>query len=119
MRDLERPVSRAATGTATPRDLAGLRDSLHRLPALGDALAASGSPALETLVAGCDALPDLHELLSRALEDSPPPSLREPGAIRDGYCAELDELREARTRGKEWIAGLQERERDRTGIKSL
>ncbi len=119
VRDLERPVARAAAGTASGRDLAGLRDSLGRLPGLAASLAGSGKPALASLVADFDSLPDLCDLLGRALEDSPPPTLREGGVIRPGYSAELDELREARTKGKEWIAGLQERERARTGIKSL
>jgi len=119
VRDLERPVSRAATGTATGRDLAGLRDSLRHLPDLASALANSGRPALQALVAEFDPVSDVCDLLSHALEDSPPASLREGGLIRAGYSSELDELREARTRGKEWIAGLQERERRRTGIKSL
>jgi len=119
IRDLERLVSRAAAGAATGRDLAGLRDSLRRLPAFSAALAESGKPALTALVQDFDPLVDLCELLGRALEDSPPPTLRESGIIRDGYSADLDELRQARAHGKEWIAGLQERERERTGVKSL
>jgi DNA mismatch repair protein MutS len=119
IRDLERLVSRAAAGAATGRDLAGLRDSLRRLPAFCAALGESGKPALAALVQDFDILPDLCDLLSRALEDSPPPTLRESGIIRDGYSPELDELRQARDHGKEWIAGLQARERERTGIKSL
>jgi DNA mismatch repair protein MutS len=119
VRDLERPVGRAATGTATGRDLAGLRDSLRRLPAFAASLAQSGSSALEALVDGFDAVADLCDLLSRSIVDSPPASLREMDLIRAGYSQELDDLREARTRGKGWIAGLQERERKRTGIKSL
>ncbi len=117
--DLERPVGRAAAGTASGRDLAGLRDSLARLPELRGALAESGERPLESLVADFDPVPDLQDLLARALADSPPASPREGGLIRAGYSKDLDELREARTQGKEWIAGLQERERKRTGIKSL
>ncbi len=119
VRDLERPVSRAAVGSATGRDLAGLRDSLRQLPEVAQALADSGRPALQALVADFDPVADLCDLLGCALGDSPPASVREGGLIRAGYSAELDELREARSRGKEWIAGLQERERKRTGIKSL
>ena len=119
VRDLERPVGRAAAGTATPRDLGGLRDSLGRLPQLAGALKSSGSPALQSLVADFDPLADLRERLAGALEDSPPATAREGGVIREGHSAELDELRKARTQGKDWIAGLQERERKRSGIKSL
>jgi len=119
IRDLERLAGRAAAGVAGPRDLAALRDSLRRLPELMQTLTASGQPPLQHLVADFDPLADLRELLAAALEDSPPPSLREGGIIRTGYSQELDEVREARARGKEWIAGLEERERKRTGIKSL
>jgi len=119
VRDLERLVSRAAAGAATGRDLAALRDSLARLPELAQALAGAQRPALHRLVADLDPLPDLHDLLARALEDDPPPTLREGGIIRAGYSPELDELRTASSHGKDWIAGLQQRERQRTGIKSL
>ncbi len=119
IRDLERPLGRAAAGTATGRDLAGLRDSLRRLPVFQEALAASGAAALASLVASFDPVADLCDLLARSLEEAPPGTLREGGIIRDGYSAELDELRQARAHGKEWIAGLQERERARTGVKSL
>ena len=118
-RDLERPVARAAAGTASGRDLGGLRDSLERLPGFAQSLSESGRPALASLVADFDPLADLHEMLAGALDDSPPATLKEGGVIRPGYSPELDELREARTKGKEWIAGLQERARAETGIKSL
>ena len=119
IRDLERLVGRAAAGVATGRDLAALRDSLQRLPDFAAALAGSGRPALASLVADFDPLADLCELLTRALEETPPPTLRELGIIRAGYSADLDGLRQTRTKGKEWIAGLQQRERERTTIKSL
>jgi len=119
IRDLERLVSRAAAGAATGRDLAGLRDSLRALPRFAACLAEADAEPLQQLVAGFDPVADLRDLLERAVEDSPPATLREPGIIRDGYSEPLDELRSARSQGKEWIAGLQERERERTGIKSL
>jgi len=137
IRDLQRPVGRAAVGAATPRDLAGVRDSLRALPefaatlsglkgtagghANGDASTSlsAGMPALQALVAGFDPVGDLCDLLGRAIEDSPPALLREGGVIRAGYSPALDDLREARAKGKDWIAGLQERARVETGIKSL
>jgi DNA mismatch repair protein MutS len=119
IRDLERPLGRAAAGVASGRDLAGLRDSLHKLPEFAAALASSRRRPLETLVGEFDPVADLCELLSRALAESPPATIREPGIIRVGYSPELDELRQASAQGKEWIAGLQERERQRTGIRSL
>lgn len=119
VRDLERPIARAAAGTAGPRDLAGLRDSLAVLPRLAAALSQADSPSLAALMSGFDGLADVHDLLARALDQSPPALVRDGGAIRAGYSPELDELRDASARGKEWIAGLQDRERERTGIKSL
>jgi DNA mismatch repair protein MutS len=119
VRDMERPVARAAAGTATGRDLAGLHESLHRLPALAEMLAGSGHTPLSALVADFDPVSDLRELLVRAIEPSPPATLREGGVIRPGFSAELDDLREARAKGKEWIAGLQDRARTETGVKSL
>ncbi|MGD0114194.1 MAG: DNA mismatch repair protein MutS [Armatimonadota bacterium] len=126
IRDLERLVARAAAATASGRDLAGLRDSLGRLPAFAETLGPALSPggpgshsALQALVADFDPVADLCETLRRALEEAPPANVRDGGSIRSGYSAELDELREARAHGKEWIASLQERERERTGAKSL
>jgi DNA mismatch repair protein MutS len=74
---------------------------------------------LQELVADFDPVADLCEVLTRALEEAPPANVRDGGSIRAGYSAELDELREARAHGKDWIASLQERERERTGAKSL
>ncbi len=123
--DMERPVARAAAGVATPRDLAGLRESLHALPVFVATLGAHGAQAnddlraLQTLVTDFDPVADLRDLLSRAIDDSPPALLRDGGVIRPGYSPDLDELREARAKGKDWIAGLQERAREETGVKSL
>mgnify|MGYP005838640923 CR=1 FL=1 len=119
IRDLERLVARAAATTATGRDLAGLRDSLRVLPGFARTLLDSGQPALVALAADFDPVADLCDLLSRALEESPPAAVREGGVIRAGYCPDLDATREARAHGREWIASLEERERRRTGIKSL
>jgi len=118
LHDLERVTSRAATGTAHPRDLAGMRDSLAALPALVTLLG-QGTEPLPTLAGQVDLLQDLAGLLTSALEDHPPLSVREGGIIRQGYNPELDELRAASREGKDWIAGLEQRERERTGIKSL
>jgi DNA mismatch repair ATPase MutS len=112
----------AAGGThgraATGRDLAILRDSLRRLPGFAAVLSDSGRPALAAQVAGFDPVADLCDLLSRALEDAPPATLRESGIIRGGYHADLDELRRAREHGKEWIAGFSGRGPHRAGIRS-
>ena len=125
VRDLERLGGRAAAGRATPRELAALRDSLSRLPAAGQALAAlldrvAVPPVLlAELQGGFDPLPDLHRELAAGLEDRPPALLADGGVIRPGYDPALDELRSLRDGGKHHIAAIQQRERDRTGIASL
>ena len=123
VRDLERLAGRAALGRATPRDLGVLRDSIERLPDVRDALLGldgrGRSTLLEAAGATYDPLSDLGALLARALVDRPPPQLGDGDAIRPGYDVALDDLRDARDGGKRYIAGLQARERERTGIASL
>jgi DNA mismatch repair protein MutS len=128
VRDVERLAGRAAAGRATPRELGALRDSFLRLPDVAEALsalAASTLPrgdraaALADSVDELDLLADLASELARGLEDRPPPSLGDGGLIRAGYDQELDELRALRDGGRQYIASLQQRERERTGISSL
>lgn len=117
--DLERLTARASAGTASPRDLRALADSLKKVPQLRAALAGSQAPLLQQRAQSLDGRPDLAALLDRALVDQPPVHLSDGGYIREGYSAELDELRAAAAHGREWIADLEQRERARTAIKSL
>jgi len=123
VRDLERLAGRAALGRATPRELGALRDSIGRLPDVRAALdgleARGGAALLEQAADRFDLLVDLGSELARALVDRPPALLSEGDAIRAEYDQELDELKDARDGGKEYIAALQTRERERTGIASL
>jgi len=119
MRDLERLVAKAVYATAGPRDLLALKDSLALLPALKEGLARLRRGLLAKLQEDFDPLTDLTDLLERALDPEAPATLEQGGVIRAGYDPEVDRLREARDRGQEWIAGLEARERERTGIKSL
>ena len=125
VRDLERLAGRAAAGRATPRELGALRDSFLRLPDVLEALTAlvgsaeRKSAALSTALDELDLLRDIADVLARALTERPPATLAEGGVILAGYDAELDELRELRDGGRQYIASLQQRERDRTGIASL
>jgi DNA mismatch repair protein MutS len=117
--DLERLTSRAALGVAHARDLIALRAFLGRLPDTADALRDLEAPLLATLGEEITPLPDLQKLLEEALEDEPPLALREGGLIREGWNSELRDLKQAARDGKEWIASLEQRERERTGIPSL
>jgi DNA mismatch repair protein MutS len=117
--DLERLTSRAALGVAHARDLIALRGFLGRLPGLAEDLRGLEVPPLTTLGEEITPLPDLQKLLEDALEDDPPLALREGGLIREGWNPELRDLKQAAREGKEWIASLEQRERERTGIPSL
>jgi DNA mismatch repair protein MutS len=117
--DVERLTSRAATGTANAKDLVALRNSLRLLPELLNVLQVVTTPLLNGILARLDPMDDVRDLLDRALLDDPPLHLNEGGLIRDGYNEQLDELRGVSKHGKDWIAQLEETERQRTGIKSL
>ncbi|HEY7868178.1 MAG TPA: DNA mismatch repair protein MutS, partial [Methylomirabilota bacterium] len=117
--DLERLTSRAALGQAHARDLIALRGFLTRLPGLAEEVGAVGGALLATLAEEITPLPDLQKLLEEALEDEPPLALREGGLIRESWDPQLRELKQAARQGKQWIASLEQRERERTGIASL
>jgi DNA mismatch repair protein MutS len=117
--DLERLSSRAALGVAHARDLTGLRGFLGRLTALRESLAGLNASLLSTLGEDITSLPALHKLLEDALEDEPPLTLRDGGLIRETWSAELGEIRRGARDAREWIASLEKRERERTGITTL
>ncbi len=131
VRDLERALAKTARPSATPRDLGALRGSLEALPrvtlalASGDAEELAAAAPRPALLRAPEALPELAGMLREALVDEPPAVARgsrganETGYVRDGFHAELDALREAVRKGREWIAGLEVRERERTRIGSL
>jgi DNA mismatch repair protein MutS len=123
VRDLERLASRAAMGRASPRELGSLRDSIRRLPDVGAALdgldGRERATLLERAADELDHLADVGSELERALVERPPAQSADGDAIRAGYDAELDDLRQVRDGGKQYIASLQTRERERTGIGSL
>jgi DNA mismatch repair protein MutS len=118
--DLQRLTARVSTARAVPRDLVGVTRTLRLLPRLKAKLAGRRSPLLADVERKIDLCPDVRELLDRALiDEDPPPSVRDGGIIRDGYHAELDELRRLAKDGKSWIARYQAQEITRTGITSL
>ena len=117
--DMERLVARAAMGTAGPRDLVSLRQSLAAVPRLRMLLEEFQAPLVRSLLAELDDLAELRQDLDRTLVDEPPALARDGGAIRDGVDPALDELRGISRSGKQHIAAMEEAERARTGIGSL
>ncbi|MGE5313059.1 MAG: DNA mismatch repair protein MutS [Acidobacteriota bacterium] len=126
--DMERLIARIATGRANPRELLALKAIIERLPVLKHLIAhaavehASAAATLATLAelgSGLIVLDELACEIARAIADDPPAKLDDGGVIRDGFSSELDELRRLSHSGKEWIANLQQKERERTGISSL
>jgi DNA mismatch repair protein MutS len=117
--DLERLMARISTGTANARDLVALKLSLQRVPEVAARAASIENAPVRALCEEMDGLPEVTDLLERALVDEPPLSLREGGIIKDGFDAELDELHQLSRGGKTWIAELETGERATTGIKSL
>jgi len=117
--DLERLTARAAYGSANGRDMTALLGSLEKLPLIHEALQQCQSPLLRSICAQFDTLADLRDLLFSSLAENPPVSLRDGGLIKEGYHAEVDQLRAAARDGKTWLAGLEAREKEKTGIKTL
>ena len=117
--DLERLVSRAATGMAGPRDLAALRNSLLALPLLSDPLRKVGLGRIQELREQISDHAELALLLDRAIVTEPPHSIRDGGIIREEYDLELDKLRDLSRNGKGYIATLEVSEREATGINNL
>lgn len=117
--DLERLNSKIAMASANAKDLLALRTSLEKLPCIDDLLSSFQTPYLKALRDQIDLLPELVSLLEEAIVDDPPFVLRDGGLIRDGYNADLDELRMISREGKGWIAALEQQERERTGIPTL
>ncbi|GAB0148388.1 DNA mismatch repair protein MutS [Marichromatium sp. PS1] len=117
--DLERILARVALGSARPRDLAVLRDSLALLPALGEHLGAIDDPLLAELADRIATHPETQDLLARAVIPQPPLLIRDGGVIAAGYDAELDRLRGLSENADRFLVELEQRERARTGIATL
>jgi len=119
IRDLERLMARIDGGSGNGRDVAAVGRSLAALPTLKEFLQKQPCKLLARLGKAIEPLPELVDLVSRAITDEPPITIKEGGIIRDGYNAELDDLRRAATQGKQWLAKYQAGEQERTGIKNL
>ncbi|HCY77056.1 MAG TPA: DNA mismatch repair protein MutS [Ignavibacteriales bacterium] len=117
--DLERLISRICTGRATPREVVAVKSSLIKIPFLKELLNKLKVSTLQNISEQLNPLENIVEKISAAIVDSPPAAANEGGIIRNGFSPELDELRDISLHGKEWIATLQQTERERTGIPSL
>lgn len=117
--DLERLIGRISYKTANPRDLIAFRNSLRMLPYIRQILGEFSSELLKELHEELDPLEDICSILDESIDEEPPITVREGGIIKDGYREDVDNLRNARTMGKDWLAALEQEERDKTGIKGL
>ena len=117
--DLERLLTKITYGTANPRDLTAFKTSLEMLPPVRYLLEEMQSGLLKEIYQDMDSLEDLCTLLKSAIRDEPPIAMKEGNIIRDGYNEEVDKLRRAKSDGKDWLAKLENEEREKTGIKNL
>lgn len=117
--DLERLITRITYQSANPRDLIAFRDSLKMLPPIKQQLSDIPCELTDEINEEFDELKDIYELLLSSIEDEPPISQRDGDIIKAGYNEEVDRLRDAKTKGKTWLAELEAGEREKTGIKNL
>ncbi|KGP92938.1 DNA mismatch repair protein MutS [Pontibacillus chungwhensis BH030062] len=117
--DLERLAGRVAYGNVNARDLVQLKQSIGRVPEIKSLLASFDKPELKALSEQLQPLDNVHDLLEKAIMDAPPITVKEGGLIKDGYNGQLDEYRDAARNGKQWIAQLEQKERQETGISKL
>jgi len=117
--DLERLMSKIVYQSANPRDMIAFQRSLSMLPHIKYILGDMNTALLKHLREQLDGLEDLNALIERAIIEEPPIAMKEGGIIKDGYNEEVDRLRNAKTEGKNWLAELEIKERDKTGIKNL
>lgn len=117
--DLERLISRISYQTANPRDLVAFKTSLSMLPHIKYLMKSLEAPAFGELLLKLDELADLYELIDTSIIEEPPIGIRDGGIIREGFHEEVDRLRNARKEGKTWLAELEAREREKTGIRNM
>ena len=117
--DLERLITRITYQSANPRDMIAFRNSLQMLPDIKNVLDGLNCDLAEEIKNDFDCLVDLHKLLLDSIQEEPPISVRDGDIIRQGYNEEVDRLRNAKTEGKTWLAELEAKEKESTGIKNL
>ena len=117
--DLERLVTRISYRTANPRDLIAFKTSLGMIPPVKQLLSQAKSAELKEIDERMDYLEDIYDLIEKSIQDEPPIMIREGGMIKEGYNEDVDKFRLSRTEGKTWLAELEAREKEKTGIKNL
>ena len=117
--DLERLITRVTYQTANPRDLIAFKNSIHMLPPIKTLLNDFKSPLLIKIQEQLDALEDIFAMIENGIIEEPPLLMHDGGIIKEGYHEEVDRLRKAKTEGKQWLAELEAKEREKTGIKNL
>ena len=117
--DLERLVTRISYRTANPRDLIAFKTSLGMIPPVKQLLSQAKSAELKEIDERMDCLEDIYDLIEKSIQDEPPIMIREGGMIKEGYNEDVDKFRLSRTEGKTWLAELEAREKEETGIKNL
>lgn len=117
--DIERIVGKISNQNVNAKDMLSLKSSLSRIPEIKELLKYAKSPLLCEYYDNLDTLDDVRDLLEKSIKEDPSLTIKEGNIIKDGYNDEVDELRQSKIHGKEWIAALENREREFTGIKSL
>lgn len=117
--DLERLISKVAYKSANPRDLIALLNSLKMLPHIKTVIQDFKSPLFKEITEDLDVLDDITSLIDNSINEDPPINIKEGGIIKEGYNEEVDRLRKAKTEGKTWLAELETKEKEKTGIKGL
>ena len=117
--DLERLISKVAYKSANPRDLIALLNSLKMLPHIKTVIQDFKSPLFKEITEELDVLDDITSLIDNSINEDPPINIKEGGIIKEGYNEEVDRLRKAKTEGKTWLAELETKEKEKTGIKGL
>ena len=119
MLDIERLTAKAVYGTANARDLKAIGESIKNLPEIKALISTFASSTFKTITKELDTLDDIYELLSKAIDDNPPLTIREGGMIKPGFNTDVDYYRSIKDGGKDIMATIEQRERDATGIKTL
>lgn len=117
--DIERLAGKISYGTVNARDLISLKNSIMQLPNLKETIKNVNSEFLKNIDSELDILSDIYELIEASIVEEPPLTVKEGGLIKKGYKPEIDELIEATTNGKQWLANVEIREKELTGIKNL